>query len=208
MTSSRCHAVLTFCRLYFALRRFQPPISPSPRITRLVKSRKISSSFSFSSLFLIFFFLSLNEKRFDTIRSERTDLTLSEKGKEEKLDFPPARFFLTTRFRKWFETLRSDRDSLSSARCSYLFMPSVPASFSVECNRECTGCLDGKRYESKLDEQVGKKLFPWDTFFSLPFSFSFQRVVEFKFVEETQFSRFINAKLKPLRASCPSFENN
>lgn len=169
MTSSRCHAVLTFCRLYFALRRFQPPISPSPRITRLVKSRKISSFFSFSSHFFNFFFFVSQWKKI-RYNSERTDLTLSEKGKEEKLDFPPARFFLTTRFRKWFEPLRSDRDSLSSARCSYLFMPSVPASFSVECNRECTGCLDGKRYESKLDEQVGKKLFPWDTFFSLLFS--------------------------------------
>lgn len=67
--------------------------------------------------------------------------------------------------------LRSDRDSLSSARCSYLFMPSVPASFSVECNRECTGCLDAKRYESKLQKLVGKKLFPYGRirfFFSFP----------------------------------------
>lgn len=90
--------------------------------------------------------------------------------------------------------LRSDRDSLSSARCSYLFMPSVPASFSVECNRECTGCLDAKRYESKLHKSVGKKLFPWYTFFLL---FSLPVLLPVKF-ETLDLSLTL----------CPSFKNN
>lgn len=55
-------------------------------------------------------------------------------------------------------TLRSDCDSLSSGRCSYLFMPSVPASFSVECNRESTGCLEAKQYESRKCKMPSRKV--------------------------------------------------